>query len=69
MTGECGNFNYFDCLVTNDARYTCEIKPRIVKVKAAFHQETSHQQTGLGNLRKKLIKCHIRSIALYDTET
>jgi hypothetical protein len=46
-----------------------EIKSRIVKVKAAFHMKTSHQQTGLGNLRKKLVKCHIWSIALYDAET
>jgi hypothetical protein len=68
MAGKCGTFNYFDCLVTNDARYTCEIKSRIVKVKTAFHTKTSHQQTGLGSLRKKLVKRHIWSIALCDAE-
>jgi hypothetical protein len=46
-TGESGNFNYLDCLVTNDARCTCEIKSRIAMAKAAFNKKTLHQQTEL----------------------
>jgi len=37
--------------------------------KAAFSNKTTlHQQIGL-NLRKKLVKCSIWSIALYGAET
>jgi hypothetical protein len=39
--------------------------------KSAFSrkQDSFHQQTGLKNLRKKLVKCYIWSKALYDAET
>jgi hypothetical protein len=33
------HFNYFGSTITNDARYTCEIKSRIAMAKAAFNKE------------------------------
>jgi hypothetical protein len=63
------NMEYFNCLggiVTNDARYTCEIKSRIAMGKAAFNMKNTLFTSKLDlNLRKKLVKCCIWSIALY----
>ena len=55
---------------TNDAKYTCEIKPRIAMVNPAFNRNKSFfaRKEDL-NLRKKLVKCCIWSIALYGAET
>jgi hypothetical protein len=40
--------NYLGIMVTNDARFTREIKYRIAMAKAAFSKKkTFHQQTGL----------------------
>jgi hypothetical protein len=54
----------------NDARCTCEIKSRIAMAKAACNKKKGcfHSRLGL-NLRKKLVKCYIWSIALYGAET
>jgi hypothetical protein len=60
---EC--FKYLDSTLTNDRRYTCEIKSRIAKAKAAFNNKTLFTSTLDLNLRKKLIKCYILSTALY----
>ena len=49
-------------ILTNDGRCTCEIKCRIAMAKAAF-------STLDLELRKKLVKCYICSIALYGAET
>jgi hypothetical protein len=54
-------------MIANDAKCTSEIKSRIAMAKAAFNKKTFHQQ--IGNLRKKLVKCYIWSIALYGAET
>jgi len=35
---EC--IKYFDSMITNDGRYTCEMKSRIVMSKAAFNKES-----------------------------
>ena len=62
---------YINCLdsITNDARCTSEIKPRVTMATAAFNKKgalfTSKSDF---HLRKKLAKCYIWSIALYGAE-
>jgi hypothetical protein len=56
-------------MVTNDARCTHEIKSRIVMAKAAFNKKTLFTGKLDLDLRKKLVKCYIRSRALYGAET
>jgi hypothetical protein len=67
------NVESFKCLgsmLTNDGRCTCEIKSRIAMAKAAFNKKRA-LFTSIMNLelRKKLVKCYIWSIALYGAET
>jgi hypothetical protein len=63
-------FNYLDSMITNDARCTREIKSRIAMAKAAFNKKKNLFTSKLElNLRKKLVKCYIWSIALYGAET
>jgi len=65
---EC--FKYLGRMLTNDGRCTCEIKSRIVMAKAAFSKKKTLFINKLDlNLRKKLIKCYIWSMALYSAET
>ena len=53
-------------MLTNDGRCTCEIKSRIAFAKAAFSKKKTLLTSKLDlNLRKKLIKCYIWSMALY----
>ena len=62
-------FNYLGRMI-NDARCTREIKSRIALVKASFNKTKVLSTSKLGlNLWKKLVKCYIRNIALYGTET
>jgi len=65
---EC--FKYLGSVLTTDGRYTCEIKSRIAMSKAAFNKKrivfTSKSDL---NLKKKLIKCYIWTMALYGAET
>ena len=49
----------------NDGRCTCEIKSRITMANAAFNKKKNL----FTNLRKKLVKCYIWSMALYGAET
>jgi len=58
-------------MLTNDERCTREIKSRIAMAKAAFKNKKKNLFTSKLdlNLRKKLIKCYIWSITLYDDET
>ena len=57
-------------MLTNDGRCTCEIKSSIAMAKAAFSQKKIFFSSKLDlNLRKKLIKCYIWSMALYGAET
>jgi hypothetical protein len=64
-------WNFFKYLgsMLNDGRCTCEIKSRIAMAKAAFNKKralfTSKKDL---ELRKKLVKCYIWSIALYGAE-
>jgi len=66
------NVEYFNCLgsiLTNDARYTREIKSRIDMAKAAFNKEALFASKLDCNLRKKPVKCYIWSIALCGAGT
>jgi len=64
------SFKYLGSILTNDGRCTCEIKCRIAMAKAAFNKKRT-LFTGILDLelRKKLVKCYIWSIALYGAET
>jgi hypothetical protein len=57
-------------ILTNDGRCTCEIKCRIAMAKTAFNKKRALFTSTLDlELRKKLVKCYIWSIALYGAET
>jgi hypothetical protein len=64
---EC--FKYLGRMLTNDGRCMCEIKSRIAMAKAAFDKKTLFASKLDLNLRKKLVKCYIWSMALYGAET
>ena len=56
-------------MLTEDGRCTCEIKSRIVIAKAAFNKKKNLFTSKLDlNLRKKLVKCYVWSMALYGAE-
>jgi len=60
---EC--FKYSGNMLANDGRYTCEIKSKIAMAKAAFNKKKTLFTSTLDlNLRKKLVKCYIWSMAL-----
>jgi hypothetical protein len=62
-------FKYLGSMLTNEGRCTCEIKSRIAMAKAAFVKKKNLFTSTLDlNLRKKLIKCYIWSVALYGAE-
>jgi hypothetical protein len=63
-------FNYLGSMITNDARCTREINFRIVMAKATFNKKKTLFTSKLDlNLRRKLVKCYIWSIALCGAET
>ena len=66
---EC--FNYLGSILTNDGRCTREIKSRIAMANAAFKKKKKSLFTSKLDLdlRKKLVKCYIWSMALYGVET
>jgi hypothetical protein len=57
-------------MLTNDGRYTCEIKFRIAIAKTAFtkYRDLFTSKMDL-ELRIKLVKCYIWGIDLYGAET
>ena len=64
------SFKYLGSILTNNGRSTCEIKCRITIAKAAFNKERTLFTSALDlELRKKLVKCYIWSIALHGAET
>jgi hypothetical protein len=64
------SFKYLGSILTNDGRCTCEIKCRIAMAKAAFNKKRTLFTGTLDlELRKKLVKCYVWSIALYGAET
>jgi hypothetical protein len=62
------NVLYFNYLGIWDARCTREIKSRIAMAKAAFNKKTLFTSKLDLNLRKKVVKFYIWSIALYGAE-
>jgi len=50
------------------ARYTPEIKSKIVMAKAAFSVKIFSPETDL-NLKMKIVKCYVLSIALSSADT
>jgi hypothetical protein len=57
-------------MLTNDGRCTCEMKSRIAIAKAAFNKKRAPFASTLYlELREKLVRCYIWSIALYGAET
>jgi len=64
------SFKYLGSMLAKDGRFTCEIKCRIAMAKAAFNKKRTLFTGTLDlELRKKLVKCYIWSIALYGAET
>jgi hypothetical protein len=62
-------FSYLGSMITNDARCTGEIKSSIAMAKAAFNKKKTLFTSKLDlNLRRKLVKCYVWSIALYGAE-
>ena len=62
-------FKYLGSMLTEDGRCTCEIKSRIAMAKAAFNKKKNLFTSKLDlNLRKRLVRCYVWSIALYGTE-
>jgi len=63
-------FKYLGRMLKNDGRCTCEIKSRIAIAKVAFNKKKNLFISKLDlNLRKKLVKCYISSMAVYGAET
>jgi hypothetical protein len=57
-------------MITNDTRCTREFKSGIAIAKASFNKKkTLFTSTSDFNLRKKLVKSYISSLALYGAET
>ena len=60
---------YLGSILTVDGRCMCEMKSRIAMTKAAFNKKKTLFTSKLDlNLRKKLVKCYIWSMALYGAE-
>ena len=63
-------FKYLGSMLTEDRRCACEIKSRIAIAKAAFNKKKNLFASKLDlNLRKRLVRCYVWSIALYGAET
>ena len=56
-------------MLTEDGRCMCEIKFRIAMAKAAFNKKKLFTSKLDLNLRKRLVRCYVWSIALYGAET
>jgi hypothetical protein len=64
------SFKYLGSILTNDGKCSCEIKCRIAMAKAAFNKKRNLFTSKLDlELRKKVVKCYVWSIALYGAET
>ena len=62
-------FKYLGSVLTDNGRCTCEIKPRTAMAKAAFNKKKYLFTNKLDlNLRKKLVKCYVWSMAVYGAE-
>jgi hypothetical protein len=56
-------------IILNDVKCTCEIKSSTAMAKAAFNKKVLFTSKMDLELRKKLVKCYIRSVAFYGAET
>ena len=57
-------------MITNDAGYTCEIISKTASSKAALNKKKTLFVSKLGlDLKKKLVNCYIRSLALIGAGT
>jgi len=64
------SFKYLGSILTNDGRCTGEIECRSATAKAAFNKKRAIVTRTMDlEIGKKLVKCYIRSIALYGAET
>jgi hypothetical protein len=62
------NVRYFGTMIRNDARF--EIKFRIAMAKTAFNKKKTLFSSKLDlNLKNKLLKCYMWSVALVGAET
>ena len=53
-------FKYLGSMLTEDGRFTCEIKSRIAMAKAAFNKKKNLFTSKLDlNLRKRLVRCYV----------
>jgi hypothetical protein len=62
-------FKYFGSAMTNDVKYTREIKSRIDPAKTEFNKKTLFTSQLDLHLRKKLLNCYFWVTALYGAET
>ena len=66
---EGNHFNYLGSVLTRDSYCTRQIKMRIFIAKEAFNREISLLTSKLNiELKKKLVKCYVRSIDLWVKE-
>ena len=65
-------FKYLGSILADDGKCTCEITSSIAMAKAAFKKKKKKNlftsKLDL-NMRKKLVKCYVWSMALYGAET
>jgi hypothetical protein len=61
-------FSYLGSMITSNTRCTHEIKSRIFVAKATFNKKALFTSKLDLNLKKKLVKCYVWSIALYGAE-
>jgi hypothetical protein len=63
-------FKYLGSMLTEGGRCMREIKSTIAMAKAAFNKKKNLFTSKLDlNLRKRLVRCYVWSIALYGAET
>jgi hypothetical protein len=63
-------FKYLGSMLTNDGRYTFEIKSRIAMANAAFNKKRALFTGKMDlELEKKLVKCYTWGTAFYGAES
>ena len=58
-------FKYLGSMLPDDGRCTSEIKSRISMAKAAYNKKNLFTSKLDLNLRKKLVKCYVWSMAVW----
>ena len=62
-------FNYSGSMITDKARCTRAITPRIVMTKTSFNKQALTPANWVKHVRNKLVNCYIWSIALHGAES